>query len=98
VNAIVKDGETYYANGVWRGNHDKDRVLVAASDYICTTNRRDGGQNNPLWSWKDTEKLIDDEVVDVDGVLKALREEAAKNDGALYIDTEPHFINAEFPG
>ena len=98
VNAIVKDGETYYANGVWRWNHDKDRVLVAASDYICTTNRRDGGLNNPLWTWKDTEKLIDSEIVDVDGALKALREEAAENDGALYIDTEPHYIDAEFSG
>ncbi len=96
VNAIVKDGETYYENGVWLGNHDKDRVLVAASDYVCTTNRRDSGLNNPLWLWKNTEKLIDDEIADVDSVLKVLREEAAESGGELHIDTEPHFINSEF--
>jgi hypothetical protein len=96
VNALVKDGETIFAHGKWYNGHGKDKVRLATNEYVATTNRNKDGMDNPLCAWLETELLIDIGVVDNEAAIRSLEKEAAENDGHLYIDTKPHFIEGDY--
>ena len=56
----------------------------------------DSGLHNPLVEWGATDRLISNDVTDIDGVTEVLRDEADGNDGYLAIDTKAHFINSAY--
>ncbi len=96
VNALVKDGELLYKNGEWIGEHAKDKIRVESTEYIATTDRPDEGLSNPLVQWNNTDRVVRNDCLDVEGALKVLKEEAAENDGHLSIDTHSYFICGEY--
>ena len=96
VNALVRDGETIYAHGKWYNGHGQDRVRVAVSDFMASSNRNEYGMDNPFIAWSSTSRLITDDLNEADEVLKVLKKEAAENEGRLYVDTEPHFIEGDY--
>lgn len=95
VNAIVTaDGEAIYVNGVWKDGWVDRIVRVSVSDYVATTNRNNDGQApNPFIAWNRTSRLIRLGGTDLEGVIRVLTAEAAVNNGHLFVDTAPHFIN-----
>ncbi len=98
VHAIVTyDGQTVYANGKWTEGWKDKTLRVAISDYIATTDRVSaGGMSNPFCAWNSTARLISSDIVDNEGAFAVLSREAAGSGGALYIDTEPHYINRAY--
>ncbi len=97
INALLKDGELLYLNGEWTGDHADDKIRVGVSEYLVTSGGEESVMPNPLMAWKDTERVLSSDVIDVEGALKVLREEAAENDGKLDIDTHSCFICGEYP-
>lgn len=95
VNALVLNGKTLYANGEWYADKET-KIRIAASEFLCTTDRPDSGLHNPLVEWGATDRLISNDVTDIDGVTEVLRDEAAANGGYLAIDTKAHFINSAY--
>ena len=95
VNALVTaDGEAVYVNGVWKDGWADRTVRVSVSDYVATTNRDNNGQMpNPFIAWNSTSRLIRLGETDLEGVIRVLTAEAAANDGHLFVDTAPHYIN-----
>ena len=94
VQSLVKDGVTIYSNGRWTGDWASREVLLAASEYLATTQRTDSatGTPNPLTGWNSTDRLLQSELVDNENAVRVLRTEAAASGGKLRIDTSPHFI------
>jgi len=94
VVALVKDGSEIYRNGRWTGSWASQRVILAVSEYLATSQRVDNytGMGNPLLEWNGTDRLLFNDLVDNDNAILVLREEAAASGGRLYIDTSPHFI------
>lgn len=93
INALVKDGEVIYQNGVWAEDWETKTLRVAAGEYIATS--EDSG--NLLYRLLDTEKLLSTDSVDNECSVAVLQEEAAESGGLLYVDTEPHFIEGVLP-
>ena len=98
VNAIVKDGEAVYHNGVWRQGAEDEKIRVAVSEFIATSDRQENGSSNPLYVWRQSERVISSDTVDSEGALRVLREEAGPSHGLLYIDRKPHYINKAYAG
>ncbi len=98
VNALVLDGEPLYAYGRWAPGAQTRKFRVAVSDYVATSNRNNGGMDNPLIAWSDTARLVSSELVDNEAALAVLRAEAAENGGQLYIDTHSYYINKPYDG
>lgn len=98
VNAIVtKDGEAIYVDGVWKDGW-KDRTLrVGLCDYVAKTDKPDSGLSNPFAAWTGTYRQIVTDQIDNLGSIEVLSAEAEANDGYLFIDTAPHFINRPYP-
>ena len=89
-------GETIYANGKWKEGWKDQKLCVVIDEYVATTNRvSSDGQTNPFYEWKDTDKLLRSDQIDNEEAITVLTEEAAANDGRLFIDTAPHFIEKE---
>jgi len=94
VYAIKKDGVTIWQEGVWTEGW-KDRTLkVALGEFLVVTERDDSysGKKNPFNEWKDTDRLITADLVDNEGAVRVLKEEASANGGHLSLDKAPHFI------
>lgn len=90
------DGETIYANGKWKEGWKDKKLRVAMDEYVATTNRvASDGQTNPFYEWKDTDKLLRSDQIDNEEAIAVLTAEAEANDGYLFIDTAPHFIEKE---
>ena len=95
VESIVTDGgEAIYENGTWTVD-PKETIRIALSEFIATTDRKEKDMSNPLISWNETDRLISTDVTDVEGALTVLTEEAAENDGYLYIDEGKHFVSLD---
>ncbi|MBR7015226.1 MAG: 5'-nucleotidase C-terminal domain-containing protein [Lachnospiraceae bacterium] len=89
---LTADGKEVYAGGEWKGDY-KDRTLrIAASEFIATTDRiSSGGMSNPLVAWNAGPRLIENVQIDNEGAITVLVDEAAANEGHLFIDTNPHY-------
>ena len=88
INALVKDGEVIYQNGVWAEGWETKTLRVAAGEYISTSE----DSRNLLYRLLDTEKLLSTDSVDNECSVAVLRAEAAESGGLLHVDTAPHFI------
>ena len=95
VNALVTaDGEAVYVNGVWKDGWADKMLRVSVSDYVATSDRNNDGQMpNPFIAWSSTSRLVRLGITDLEGIIRVLTKEAAANDGHLFVDTAPHFIN-----
>lgn len=92
--AIVRyDGIPVYENGKWYDDWADQHVLVAASDYIATSERPAFGVSNPLYLWRESDKVLRADLVDSEGAIAVLYEESVANGGLLTVDTGAHFIN-----
>ncbi len=94
VRSLAKDGRTIYRNGQWTDDWASRKAVLAVSEYLATNQRVDHstGAKNPLLEWNGTSRLLSKELIDNENAIRVLRAEAARSDGHLYIDTEPHFI------
>ncbi|MCD7846109.1 MAG: 5'-nucleotidase C-terminal domain-containing protein [Oscillospiraceae bacterium] len=92
VTALVTlDGVTIYQDGQWTEDW-ADRTLVAATnEYVATS-------DTPFAAWNDTEKLLSKNVIDNEGAIAALKEEAAETGGSLYVDDAAHMIHGVYSG
>ena len=92
----TSSGETIYANGKWKEGWKDQKLRVAMNEYTATTNRvSSDGQTNPFYEWRGTDKLIRCDQVENEEAAIVLTAEAAANDGFLFVDTAPHFIEKE---
>ena len=96
VHALVLNGELLYQDGEWFGGWQDKTLRLAVTEYIATSNRTSEGVSNPLVGWNDTERLLDHNAIDVESALVLLKEESAANNGYLYVDDSPHFINGNY--
>ena len=85
-------------NGEWNDDWRNRTVTVATNNYVGTSDDVFDGMHNPLGRFNDTPKLVEQDVLDVDGAIAVLTAEAAGNDGLLTIDTAPHFIKGAYQG
>lgn len=86
---ILADGTQIYSGGIWLDGYDTKTLKVATNEYVATS-------DTPFKAWNDTDKLISNSVVDNEGAIQALREEAAETGGYLYVDPNPHMINGTY--
>jgi len=68
---------------------------VAVNDYTATMPKR-SGLDNPLYAYKDTNRLLRNDIIDNETIVRVLREEAKQNNGHLFIDTESHIIDGDY--
>jgi 2',3'-cyclic-nucleotide 2'-phosphodiesterase (5'-nucleotidase family) len=93
VKSLSKDGVQIYADGKWADTWKDRKISVALSEYPATTDRQSySDPHNPFVAWNETEKLVQDSLIDNENAIKVLKKEAAENAGLLTIDTRPHFI------
>lgn len=89
-------GETIYANGKWKEGWKDKKLRVAMNEFTATTNRvSSDGQTNPFYEWRGTDKLVRFDQIENEEAVTVLTAEAAANDGHLFVDTAPHFIEKE---
>ena len=94
IRAIIRsDGIPVYADGEFKGSWADEHILVAANEFIATNDRKSFGVSNPLIAWNKTSRLISSDIVDVDGALTVLRDEASRNNGLLTVDPKAHFLS-----
>ena len=98
ISAIVKDGEVIWKDGRWAEGWKDRKVRIVTSEFSATTNRNKGGMDNPLCGYNGTDRLVSNDTVLREAVIKALKDEAAENDGHLNVDTDTHFIFREYEG
>ena len=95
VNALVKNGTVIYKNGVWKDNWNKKSLTIATNEYVATTDEVFENIHNPLVEWNNTDKLLENNKIDLDCALDILTKEGQDNNGLLKIDTKAHFIEGE---
>ena len=95
VNAILRGGELLYDHGVWTEGHENDTFRVAVNDYVATTAERNG-DINPLVRFNDTDRMLFNDRIDNEAILKVLQEEAKANNGKLEVDTTCHIFNTDY--
>lgn len=93
VNALVRDGEIIYRNGIWSDGWEEKTVRVAAGEYIATSK----DTQNLLYLLQGTEKLLSTDSVDNECSVAVLRAEAEASGGLLHVDTKPHLIEGVLP-
>ena len=98
LSALVKDGEVIWKDGRWAEGWKDRKVRIVTSEFSATTNRNKGGMDNPLCGYNGTDRLVSNDTVLREAVIKALKDEAAENDGHLNVDTDTHFIFREYEG
>ena len=54
--------------------------------------------SNPLVAWGKTDRLISNDIVDVEGAFKVLDEESVENNWALTVNRTPYFVSGSFRG
>lgn len=94
VHSLRKDGTVIYEDGRWTGDWASRTLILAASEYLATTERTDYYTDlpNPLPGWNETDRLLSSDLVDNENAVRVLRAEGAASGGLLSIDTAPHFI------
>ena len=98
VQALVKDGTPIYLNGEWKDGWRTKTLTVATSDYVGTSDDIFDGMHNPLKQFNNAQKLLEKDLLDIDGAITVLTKEAAENNGLLTIDTTPHFMEGAYQG
>lgn len=96
IQALVKDGELIYYHGEWIGDWKDKTLFLATNDFVATSELEFQGIRNPLIEWNKTSRLVEHDKIDIDCAIEILVEEAIANDGLLYIDTKPHFIEGDY--
>ena len=97
VDAIVKDGVPLYAHGKWNIDEKAETLLVSVPQYNATRNAPPGSLENPFVAWMETDRLLENAVVDRDGAIRVLKETADSQNGLIPVDTGSHFINQPYP-
>lgn len=94
LKALEKDGQLVWKDGVLQDGWQDKKAVLAVSEFIATTEREDEdtGLNNPLCAYSATGRLISNNTMLRESVIKALSDEAEENGGLLHVDTKPHFI------
>lgn len=94
VHSLVKDGTTIYENGTWTADWASRKLIVAASDFLATSDRIDKytQMHNPMVAWNETPRLIINNIPETENAVRVLKAEAAASGGLLSIDIKPHFI------
>ena len=96
IGSEAAGGETIYANGKWKEGWKDKKLRVAMNEFTATTNRvSSDGQTNPFYEWRGTDKLVRFDQIENEEAVTVLTAEAAANDGHLFVDTAPHFIEKE---
>ena len=91
---VSAGGEVIYRDGEWTDGCRDRKVRVAVGEFSATTDRTAAnGMGNPFAAWSKTDRLIRVQDQETESAVRVLTEEAAENDGLLYIDTSPHYIN-----
>lgn len=98
VQALVRDGKAVYMDGQWAPGWAERKIRVAASEFVATSNRQAGSMSNPLVAWGKTDRLISNDIVDVEGAFQVLDEESVENNWALTVDRTPYFVSGSFRG
>lgn len=98
VQALVKDGTPVYLNGEWKDGWRTKTLTVATSDYVGTSDDIFEGMHNPLKQFNNTQKLLEQDLLDIDAAISVLTKEAAENNGLLTIDPAPHFLEGAYQG
>ncbi|MBO4411467.1 MAG: bifunctional metallophosphatase/5'-nucleotidase [Lachnospiraceae bacterium] len=98
VQALAVDGKAIYMNGQWVGDWADRKLKIAASEFLATTNRPDGGLSNPLLAWNRSGKLVSNDTVDVEGAFRVFDEESAANHWELSVDLKAYLIEGSFTG
>ncbi|MBO4585833.1 MAG: hypothetical protein J5675_04455 [Bacteroidales bacterium] len=82
-----------YSNGKWADDWATRKVILAASEYLATSERTDyyTGISNPLIEWNSTPRLLYNDLVDNENAVLVLRAESAASGGHLYIDTKTYY-------
>ena len=93
---ISSDGNIIYDDGKLKDEYKDKKIRLAVNEFIATTNRIDKGMNNPLITFNETDKLISKNIIDSEGAILVLEEEAKENDGKLNVDTKSYFLNYEY--
>ncbi|MBR2811384.1 MAG: 5'-nucleotidase C-terminal domain-containing protein, partial [Solobacterium sp.] len=96
VNALVKDGKLIYQDGDWKDGFKDRTVTVATNEYVGTSDDVFKDTHNPLVRFTESDRLIEQDQIDVDCAVDVLTREAAENNGLLTIDTMPHFIEGRY--
>ncbi len=52
--------------------------------------------DNPLWEWKDSDRLINSDTVDNTSIIKILEANSASELAEIEVDQNPHFINRPY--
>ena len=95
IHAILRGDELLYDHGVWTPGLENETFRVAVNDYTATMPQR-SGLDNPLYAYKDTNRLLRNDIIDNETIVRVLREEAKQNNGHLFIDTESHIIDGDY--
>ncbi len=98
VQALVRDGKAVYMDGQWAPGWAERKIRVGVSEFVATSNRQAGSMSNPLVAWGKTDRLISNDIVDVEGAFKVLDEESIENNWALTVDRTPYFVSGSFRG
>ncbi|MCD8117071.1 MAG: 5'-nucleotidase C-terminal domain-containing protein [Oscillospiraceae bacterium] len=88
---VTEDGTLIYQDGEWTDDWAGRTLVVATNEYVATS-------DTPFADWNDTDKLLSKSVIDNEGAIAALKEEAEETGGALYVDTEAHLIDGAYAG
>ncbi|MBR2676440.1 MAG: 5'-nucleotidase C-terminal domain-containing protein [Solobacterium sp.] len=91
---VTYDGETIYDNGNWKEGWKDKKVTVAMPQYSAESDRESStGLHNPFVEWINTDRLVRDDITDVEAAITVLSEEAELKNGLLEIDPNPHMLD-----
>ena len=97
INAIIRNGNVLYENGVWNADETKETITFTVSEYLATTDLADGNMHNPLVEWLDQGRVIRSIADDCQAAIAMLKEMAAENNGEIPLDTHSYFIEGAYP-
>lgn len=95
INAIeTLDGNVIYVDGEWKGDWKNQKLTLSCPEFVATTDRNsEAGSRNPFIEYNKTDRLISNDIGVTESAFEVLRNESAENDGFLYVDTKPCYIN-----
>ncbi|MBP5313893.1 MAG: bifunctional metallophosphatase/5'-nucleotidase [Eggerthellaceae bacterium] len=98
VALVTSSDERIYYKGTWLDGWRDKKVRVAINEYMATTDPlADEGIHNPFIAWTSTSRFINSDYIDNEQAIVVLTQEGQDNGGLLSIDTQAHFVNADYP-
>ena len=91
VDALVKDGELIYHNGKWMEGWEDKKVRVCVNDLAAEAEADRAGTLNPLYAMNDTDKLLSNDILVRDAMIKGLEIEAKAAEGHLHVNDDTCF-------